>query len=75
MSSIAQASNPTLSTALNWRNRLLTLLPLGLTAWLALQLSEHPAIAKTGLSALTLAMFAGMFAGNTLPRGWLTPPA
>ncbi|MDF3881002.1 YeiH family protein [Cupriavidus basilensis] len=75
MSSIAQASSPPVSAALNWRNRLVTLLPLGFTAWLALQLSEHPAIAKMGLSALTLAMFAGMFAGNTLPRDWLTPLA
>lgn len=55
--------------------RLLTLLPLGFIAWLALALADHPAIARYGLSALTLAMCAGMVAANTLPRQWLTPLA
>ncbi len=58
-----------------WRIRLLTLLPLGFIAWLALALADHPAVSRYGLSALTLAMCAGMVAANTLPRHWLTPLA
>ncbi|WP_420715665.1 YeiH family protein [Cupriavidus sp. D39] len=37
--------------------------------------SAHPAVSHLGMSALTLAMFAGMVAGNTLPQRWLTPLA
>nr|WP_315598832.1 YeiH family protein [uncultured Cupriavidus sp.] len=63
-------------SALNlWRKRILTLIPLGAIAWLAQVLADHPAISKYGLSALTLAMFAGMIAANTMPKHWLTPLA
>jgi len=58
-----------------WRTRLLALLPLGAVAWLAMVLSDHPAISRYGLSALTLAMCAGMVAANTMPREWLAPLA
>lgn len=58
-----------------WSQRLLTLVPLGGIAWLAIALAEHPAVARYGLSALTLAMCAGMVAANTLPRHWLAPLA
>lgn len=69
-STVAAASGPVL-----WRQRLLTLVPLGGIAWLALVLADHPAVSRYGLSALTLAMCAGMVAANTLPRHWLTPLA
>ncbi|MGO4327933.1 YeiH family protein [Cupriavidus sp. 2TAF22] len=59
----------------SWAARLLTLLPLGFIAWLAMVFSAHPAVSHLGMSALTLAMFAGMIAGNTLPQRWLTPLA
>ncbi|SPC13385.1 YeiH family protein [Cupriavidus taiwanensis] len=58
-----------------WSQSLLTLLPLGGIAWLAIALAEHPAVSRYGLSALTLAMCAGMVAANTLPRHWLAPLA
>lgn len=58
-----------------WRMRLLTLLPLGGIAWLAMTLADHPVISQYGLSALTLAMCAGMVAANTLPKHWLAPLA
>lgn len=58
-----------------WRIRLVTLLPLGAIAWLALVLADHPAVSQYGLSALTLAMCAGMVAANTMPKHWLTPLA
>ncbi|SDC12173.1 conserved hypothetical integral membrane protein [Cupriavidus sp. YR651] len=58
-----------------WRVRALTLAPLGAIAWLALVLADHPAISQYGLSALTLAMCAGMVAANTMPKHWLTPLA
>ena len=58
-----------------WRKRLLTLIPLGAIAWLAQVLADHPAISQYGLSALTLAMCAGMVAANTMPKHWLTPLA
>ncbi|RZT41657.1 YeiH family protein [Cupriavidus agavae] len=58
-----------------WRKRLLTVAPLGFIAWLAQVLADHPAISHTGLSALTLAMCAGMVAANTMPRHWLAPLA
>ncbi|MDF3883451.1 YeiH family protein [Cupriavidus basilensis] len=57
----------------SWPTRILTLVPLGFIAWLAMVFSAHPAFSHLGLSALTLAMFAGMVAGNTLPQRWLTP--
>ncbi len=69
-------SSPAVSLGIappSWSTRLLTLVPLGFIAWLAMVFSAHPAIAKLGMSALTLAMFAGMVAGNTLPQRWLTP--
>ncbi|WP_420996360.1 YeiH family protein [Cupriavidus sp. 30B13] len=59
----------------SWAARLLTLVPLGFTAWLAMVFSAHPAVSHLGMSALTLAMFAGMVAGNTLPQRWLIPLA
>ncbi|MEM5427029.1 YeiH family protein [Cupriavidus oxalaticus] len=68
------AANPAAATP-PWSQRLLTLVPLGGIAWLALALAEHPAIARYGLSALTLAMCAGMVAANTLPKHWLAPLA
>lgn len=58
-----------------WRMRVLTLIPLGAIAWLAMALADHPAISQYGLSALTLAMCAGMVAANTLPKHWLVPLA
>lgn len=58
-----------------WRIRLVTLLPLGAIAGLALVLADHPAVSQYGLSALTLAMCAGMVAANTMPKHWLTPLA
>ncbi|WP_332778500.1 YeiH family protein [Polaromonas sp.] len=58
-----------------WRDRLLSLLPLGLLAALTLVLTRWSALAGTGLSALTLAMGLGMLAGNLLPRRWLAPLA
>lgn len=58
-----------------WRVRLVTLLPLGAVAGLALVLADHPAVSRYGLSALTLAMCAGMIAANTMPRHWLMPLA
>jgi len=58
-----------------WRTRLVTLLPLGAIAGLALVLADHPAVSQYGLSALTLAMCAGMVAANTMPKHWLTPLA
>lgn len=58
-----------------WRTRVLTLLPLGGIAWLAMVLADRPAISRYGLSALTLAMCAGMVAANTMPRDWLAPLA
>ncbi|WP_059415463.1 YeiH family protein [Cupriavidus basilensis] len=59
----------------SWAARLLTLVPLGFIAWLAMVFSAHPAVSHLGMSALTLAMFAGMVAGNTLPQRWLVPLA
>lgn len=53
--------------------RLIALLPLGGIAWLMMTLAEHPAVSRYGLSALTLAMCAGMVAANTMPRHWLAP--
>jgi len=38
-------------------------------------LADHPAVSQYGLSALTLAMCAGMVAANTMPKHWLTPLA
>lgn len=38
-------------------------------------LADHPVISQYGLSALTLAMCAGMVAANTLPKHWLAPLA
>ncbi len=58
-----------------WRMRLVTLLPLGAIAWLSMVLADHPAISRYGLSALTLAMGAGMVAANTMPKHWLQPLA
>jgi len=63
------------AVSLPWRHRLLPLIPLGGIAWLAMVLANHPAVSRYGLSALTLAMFAGMIAANTLPRHWLAPLA
>ena len=59
----------------SWRARLVPLVPLGVIAWLALVLANQPAISRYGISALTLAMCAGMVAANTLPREWITPLA
>lgn len=70
----AQAAAPAALPA-PWSQRLLTLVPLGGIAWLAIALAEHPAVSRYGLSALTLAMCAGMVAANTLPRHWLAPLA
>ncbi|SFC33217.1 conserved hypothetical integral membrane protein [Polaromonas sp. OV174] len=53
----------------------LSFLPLGLVAAVALWLSRTPALAGTGLSALTLAIGLGMLAGNLLPKHWLKPLA
>jgi uncharacterized integral membrane protein (TIGR00698 family) len=58
-----------------WRKRILTLIPLGAIALLAQVLADHPAVSRYGLSALTLAMCAGMVAANTMPKHWLTPLA
>jgi uncharacterized integral membrane protein (TIGR00698 family) len=57
----------------SWQHRLLMVVPLGGVAWLALVLASHPAISHLGISALMLAMCAGMVACNTLPRHWLAP--
>jgi uncharacterized integral membrane protein (TIGR00698 family) len=75
------STNPSTATANlvaeppSWPTRILTLVPLGFIAWLAMVFSAHPAVSHLGMSALTLAMFAGMVAGNTLPQRWLTPLA
>jgi uncharacterized integral membrane protein (TIGR00698 family) len=58
-----------------WRQRLLTLMPLGIIAWGAQVLATDPRIAQWGFSALTLAIGAGMLAANTMPRHWLAPLA
>ncbi|WP_137925080.1 YeiH family protein [Cupriavidus sp. 2SB] len=58
-----------------WRQRILTLIPLGAIAWLAQSLANHPTISGYGLSALTLAIGAGMVAANTMPKEWLMPLA
>ncbi|MFC4518774.1 YeiH family protein [Cupriavidus pinatubonensis] len=73
----APNSAPAVSPAavLSWHQRLLPLLPLGGVAWLAMVLANHPAISRYGLSALTLAMCAGMVAANTMPKHWLQPLA
>jgi uncharacterized integral membrane protein (TIGR00698 family) len=71
-SNSVQAASP---AVLPWHQRLLPLLPLGGVAWLAMVLADHPAISRYGLSALTLAMFAGMIAANTMPKHWLQPLA
>jgi uncharacterized membrane protein YadS len=56
-----------------WRQRILTLIPLAAIAWLAQSLANHPTISGYGLSALTLAIGAGMVAANTMPKEWLMP--
>ncbi|MBY4730803.1 YeiH family protein [Cupriavidus pauculus] len=73
-SSSVSAVIPSSALAL-WRKRILTLIPLGAIAWLAQVLADHPAVSQYGLSALTLAMCAGMVAANTMPKHWLTPLA
>lgn len=50
-------------------------LPLGLVAALMLWLARWPLLSGTGLSALTLAIGAGILAGNLLPKRWLLPLA
>lgn len=76
MSSIQSSAVANLGTEPpSWPTRVLTLVPLGFIAWLAMVFSAHPVVSHLGMSALTLAMFAGMVAGNTLPQRWLTPLA
>lgn len=67
------ATEPAAGPAVSWPKRLIALLPLGGIAWLTMVLADHPAVSRYGLSALTLAMCAGMVAANTMPRHWLAP--
>lgn len=71
---MATSSLP-ISSLPGWQATCLTLIPLGGTAALAIALAAHPSVAHAGISALTLAICAGMIACNTLPRQWLAPLA
>lgn len=69
----AAPAHPAPAMSPSWSQRLVTVIPLGGVAWLALVLASHPAISHLGISALMLAMCAGMVACNTMPRHWLAP--
>lgn len=66
-------STPSAPAVASWPTRLIALVPLCGIAWLMMTLADHPAVSRYGLSALTLAMCAGMVAANTMPRHWLAP--